>query len=333
MTQPFNILISSAGRRGALVNLCRQTLADLGLVGRVLAADITRASAAYQLADAGFYAPRFDDPQFIPLMLDVCRQQGVKLLIPTHDRELMLYARTRERFEAIGTRVCICAPELIEIASDKTLTHAWLSGQGFPTPRQATLAEVKADPGGWDFPLIVKPRRGSASIGLQRLRDAEALARLEPDHDAIVQSLAPGDEFTVDVFVDRAGQCRCTVPRQRLEVRAGEVSKGLTVRDAMIESLAVRVAEALPGVAGVLNIQIFADRAAGRAQVIEINPRFGGGYPLTHAAGANLIAALLAEAGPALPAPDLAGWVPGRVMLRYDEAVFVSRESAGLPAE
>ncbi len=335
LPEPLHILISSAGRRGALVGLCRQTLVDLGRPGRVLAADITRASAAYQRADAGFYAPRFDDPQFIPLMLEVCRQQGVRLVIPTHDRELMLYAEAREQFEAIGTRVCISSPQVIAIGSDKTRTHAWLTGQGFPTPRQATLAQVQADATGWAFPLIVKPRRGSASIGVHRVNDAAALDRLTDTDDALVQSEAPGQEFTVDVYVDSSGQCRCAVPRQRLEVRAGEVSKGVTVRDEMIESLATRIAESLSGAGarGVLNIQIFYDRPSATLNVIEINPRFGGGYPLTHAAGANLIAALLAEADPSLPPPALDRWSAGVVMLRYDEAVFVSREQAGLAGE
>lgn len=311
-----------------MVALCRQTLVDVGLQGRVLAADMTQTSPAYHLADAGFYATRFDDPSFIPLMLGVCREQGVKLLIPTHDRELALYAQTAEQFAAIGTCVNISAKRVIDIGSDKVATHRFLVEHGFPTPAQAMALDVARDTGDWVFPAIVKPRGGSASIGVTRVNDAAALRRLAPGADDLIQTVAPGIEHTVDVFVDRAGQCRCAVPRRRLEVRSGEVSKGVTVRDPRVVGLAIAVAEALPGARGVLNIQIFADTDT--LNVIEINPRFGGGYPLSHEAGANMVRWLIEEHTSGACSASHDAWADGRVMLRYDAAVFVNKTEAGL---
>ena len=147
--------------------------------------------------------------------------------------------------------------------------------------------------------------------------------------DMLIQDIAPGREYTVDVFLDRAGQCRCAVPRLRLETRAGEVSKGVTVRNEHVLTIARRTAEALPGARGVINIQIFHDENTGVTNVIEINPRFGGGYPLTHQAGAPMIRWLIEETL-GMPCSARDDWREGVVMLRYDEAVFVDAVAAGV---
>lgn len=330
MSEPFNILVSSSGRRGALVGLCRRALSDLGLTGRVLAADITQASAAYQLADAGFYATRFDDPAFIPSMLKVCEQQAVGLVIPTHDRELMLYARAYDQFEAIGTRVVVPSHEVVAIGSDKAATHRWLSDNGFPVPRQATPDEVVASPRDWPLPLLIKPQFGSSSIGVHVVDDLDALRLLSAGQPYLVQTIAGGVEYTVDLFIDSSGTCRCAVPRLRLETRGGEVSKGMTRRQSAVIDLAKQVCAKLPGARGVMNLQVFHDAATGDSRIIELNTRFGGGYPLTHQAGADYIGWLIEEArGGASSASD-SGWRDGLVMLRYDEAVFVDGGQVGL---
>jgi carbamoyl-phosphate synthase large subunit len=145
----------------------------------------------------------------------------------------------------------------------------------------------------------------------------------------VVQTIAPGTEHTVDVFVDRDGRCRVAVPRRRLEVRAGEVSKGMTVHDPAIERLAASVAEGLPGAFGVLNLQLFSD--GHELHVIEVNPRFGGGFPLSAEAGADLTGLLL-ETVLDLPPRASTEWRAGLVMLRYDDAVFVDAKAAGLEA-
>jgi carbamoyl-phosphate synthase large subunit len=146
--------------------------------------------------------------------------------------------------------------------------------------------------------------------------------------ELLVQSIPPGREYTVDGFIDRTRRCRCAVPRQRLEVRGGEVSKGMTVRNAAVAALARRIAEALPGARGVLNVQIFHDETTDRMAAIEINPRFGGGYPLSHEAGAAMTRWLLEDILqlPSSARDDL--WREGVVMLRYDEAVFCDRAAA-----
>jgi carbamoyl-phosphate synthase large subunit len=330
MATPFNVMISSAGRRVALLQTFRQSLANLGLEGKLLAVDVQRLSAAFHAADAGFLVPRCTSDAFIPTMLELCKTHEVKLLVPTLDPELQPYAQHRAEFAAIGTTVAISSPQVVAIGSDKAQTHAWLVSQGFPAPRQGDPQAVLANQDAWPWPLIAKPIQGSSSIGVVQVDSPEALRMATRSGEHIVQSIAPGKEYTVSVYVDRHGRCHCAVPRRRLEVRGGEVSKGMAVRIPEVQQLARAIAERLPGAYGVLNVQIFWDEKTGELTVIELNARFGGGYPLAWQAGARYSQWLIEDL---LGLPSTAsweGWEDGLVMLRYDDAVFVKREDAGV---
>jgi carbamoyl-phosphate synthase large subunit len=330
MTTPFNVLISSAGRRVALLQIFRRTLAEMGLTGKIVAADMSSLSSAFHSADEAVLVPRCTDPAFVPAMLDVCRRHEIRLLIPTLDPELPVYARHRELFADVGTTVAVSSPEVISIAGDKIQTHAWLVSEGFPTVRQTTHSEFSANGSKWSFPLIVKPCNGSASIGVAVVHDRSQFEAATRGGDYVVQTIAPGDEYTLDVLADRNGGCVCAVPRRRIEVRAGEVSKGVTVRSEELISLARRVCERLPGAYGPLNIQAFVDRESGEVNLIELNPRFAGGFPLTWQAGGKYPRWLIEDVlGRPSTATD-SEWTDGLVMLRFDEAVFTTAELAGL---
>jgi carbamoyl-phosphate synthase large subunit len=319
--EPFNVLISSAGRRVGLVGLFRQTLRDLGLSGGVLAIDASRLAAASHAADRNWLVPRCDEPGFAPRVLEICRGEGVRLLVPTIDPELPVYAAWRGEFQSHGIDVAISSPETIDVCNDKVQAHAWLITHGFPTVRQGSLDEVLA--GAWPLPLIAKPRAGSASQGVRRIESRRELEALSDRTGYMVQTIAPGREFTVDVLVDRRGRCLSAVPRKRLEVRAGEVSKAVTQRHTELIDLATRLAEALPGAYGILNIQVFWDEETRRASVIEINGRVGGGFPLTWEAGGRypqwMIEEILGRPVTATADP----WLDGLLMLRFDQAVYV----------
>lgn len=325
MSDSFNILVSSAGRRVALVQHFQTALRELGMHGRVFAADLNLASSACHAADHAYSAPLFSTGRFIDEMLALCEREKINLVVPTIDPELSLYAEHRERFAEIGAIVAVSSPQAVAIGADKRETHRWLSGLGLPVPRQASIEQVKANPDDWPTPLIIKPARGSSSIGMRKITHHEELAGLEETDDMVAESIAPGGEYTIDVYIDRSGKPRCSVPRLRLETRAGEVSKGQTVRDPHLQEIAERIASELPGGFGVINIQIFYDKASGQTAVIEINARFGGGYPLTHHAGATCTHWLIEDCLglPISVEPD--AWRDGLVMLRYDDAVFVDQ--------
>lgn len=325
----FNILLSAAGRRVSLLKILKQTLSDLSLEGDVFALEMSRAAPAFHVADHGFLAPRCTDPGFVDRVLQVCEENAIRLIIPTIDPALAVYTANLDRFEAAGVTVAISGLETIEIASNKRATHRWLSANGFPTPRQSELNEVLENPHDWQFPVATKPADGSRSIGFGIVESLDELRAFAGPNN-IVQSVANGEEYTVSFYVDRQGECRCAVPRKRLEVRAGEVSKGMTVRNAAIEKLAMAVGNALPDAFGALNVQIFHDPATNELNIIEINPRFGGGFPLAWQAGAQypqwIIEEILERETSARPD----AWKDRLVMLRFDDAVFLDADKAGL---
>jgi carbamoyl-phosphate synthase large subunit len=335
-----NVLISSAGRRVELLRAFRQAVRDEAVEagtgagdrtpGRVLATDCSWYSSAFHDADEAFLVPRIDDPFFVDQMLRICEQNEVDLVIPTLDPELPVYAEARERFADVGTTVAVSSPEVVAISGDKQRTHEWLVTNGFPTVRQGSLADVLGNRDAWHFPLVVKPRFGSASIGVTFVNDIDQLqhaAAAQPD--AVIQTLARGHEHTIDVLAARDGTCRATVPRRRLEVRAGEVSKAVTVRSAPLEELAAKLCEALPGTFGALNVQVFMSEDGSELAVIELNARFGGGFPLALAAGANFPGAMVQDVRRQPITATVDGWRSAVVMLRYDAAVFLDDTEGG----
>jgi carbamoyl-phosphate synthase large subunit len=318
------ILISSIGRRSQLTECFRQALKSLSLEGRIIGADAfpEYAPAAY-LAEESFSVPLCSDPNFIQSMLDLCRSERVRLIVPTIDPELGPYAAHLQKFSEIGTAIAVSAPETVAIAADKRMTNRWLSQHGFPTVVQASPEEVLANPSAWQFPLILKPRHGSASIGVEKI---SSISQLETASRGvcglIVEKFARGEEHTINAYVNRAGKCLCAIPHRRVEVRSGEVSKGITRKHTGMMDLARLITETLPGAWGALNLQCFlADD--GEIQVTEINARFGGGYPLAHHAGADFPRWLLQETLGQPVNERFDEWQDGLLMLRHDTAVFV----------
>ena len=297
---------------------------DLGAGLRVLAADLAPGmSAACQAADVCFPVPRCTDAGFIPALLELCRREGVDLLVPTIDTELSALAENREPFAAIGTRVAVSSFEVVAIARDKAKTAEAFSAARVMVPRTAQLTTLLTDPASWHWPVVLKPNSGSSSIGLQIACSPEEARRLGARRDDyLVQEQWIGREYTVNIFFDEAGRLRCAIPHWRIETRGGEVSKGRTERVPVLEDAAVRIAAALPGVRGALCFQAIVTED-GRAGVFELNARFGGGYPLAHRAGACFSRWLLEDAL-GLPCSANNDWREGVTMLRYDDAVFLS---------
>jgi carbamoyl-phosphate synthase large subunit len=319
----LNVLLSSAGRRIGLLNCFRESLKDLGLDGHVYAVDCSATAPAFHMADRAWLAPRCTETGFTGAVMEIARAGAARLVVPTIDTELPAYAAARQAFADSGLTTCISDEATVAICYDKESTHSFLVSHGFPTVAQASVQQALNDAGGWALPLIAKPRRGSASIGVHLVRSwAEVVALAGEGPEWVLQEIAAGDEYTINVYMDRVGRCRCAVPHRRLEVRAGEVAKAVTVKHAGMMELAREVAEALPGARGPLNIQCFL-AADGAMRVIEMNARFGGGYPLAHRAGAHFTRWLVEEELGKPTSASFDGWQDDVAMLRYDEAVFV----------
>ena len=320
----MNILVSAAGRRVRLVQLFREAVARQGLSSKVYACDSSPMSAALYAADEHFLVPPACDAEHIPFLLGLCADRQIGLVVTVNDAELIAYAEAREPFEQQGTTIAIPSAAGVRMTRDKRATHEWFVQNGFPTPRRWP-ANPPPPASQIPFPVIVKPARGSAGIGVRLVQSNEQLkAALDETVDPVIEERQTGREFTVNVLASKDGQLVCAVPHLRLEMRAGEVSKGRTFRHGELSHLAHRLVEFLPGCRGPLNFQGFLD-ASGGVRLTEINARFGGGYPLAHAAGARFPDWLLMERmGKEIPR-DFPDWRPDTVMLRYDAEVIARR--------
>lgn len=318
----LRMLITSAGRRVELLQCFRAAAIDLGVQLTIFGCDRDpQLSAACRLADQAWAVPRADDPDYADEVLAICRREGVSLLVPTIDPELAPLSEAELRFAGIGVELAISSASLVGMARDKLETARFLAAHDIASPRTAPLDPAAAVSQDWEFPLIVKPRHGSASRGVRAVADAAELHAILEAEPLIMQERLQGAEYTVNMFFDRSGTLHCAVPHERLQVRAGEVEKGRTRRMPMLEEMAIRIADALPGPRGAMCFQAMVDEA-GRAAVFEINARFGGGYPLAHRAGATMTRWLLEERL-GLPRTAANNWRENVAMLRYDAAVFL----------
>jgi len=321
----FNILFTSVGRRVSLVQHFRDALSELHLVGKLVGADMAASAPALHVVDEKYLVCRVTDQDYIPQLLDICERESIDLLIPLIDTELLVLAENNEKFKEVGTAALVSDPDVIRIAMDKHNTHRFLAENGFATPKVFNVDEALGRDD-IEYPLVIKPARGSASIGVTKIGNKEELEFFKDKlNNPILEECLHGSEYTLDVLVDFDEKVRCVVPRKRLEVRAGEVSKGMTVKDKRIIMTGKRVVEALKGVLGPITVQGFLT-GDGEFKLTEINPRFGGGHPLAIVAGADYprwIIEMMLERDPKI---RLDGWEDGVVMLRYDEAVFTRRQ-------
>ncbi len=315
----MNVLLTCAGRRNYLIQFFREAL---GPGGKVFATDAAIHAPALREADEAFVLPLLDDPTYIDRLLGICRERRVDLLISLNDHELPLLARHRARFRALGTRPVISSPAIVETCDDKWRSFIFLRTNGIPTPhtclsldaaREALAACEMA------FPLVLKPRWGSGSAGIEQVEDADELwlahalaarryARFVPpekravaaDRCILIQERLDGEEYGLDVINDLEGRYAGTLAKRKLIMRSGETDRAITVHHAGLERLGAVLSGAL-GHIGNLDCDVFV--AGDTCTVVEMNPRFGGGYPFAHIAGANLPAALIAWARGETPDP------------------------------
>jgi len=322
----FNILFTSVGRRVSLIRHFMRTLQDLGLRGKVVGVDSSDDAPAFHVVDKAYRVCPIADPLYIQTIRQICENERIKLLFPLIDTDLMKLAEGREEFAAAGTNAVICDPEFIALSIDKCQTHHFFASLGMDTPKLLD-AEAALD-GNPAFPLFIKPRYGNASKGIFTVRDRRELIFFK-DYvpQPILQEYIEGMEVTIDMLFDFSGNLRCLVPRQRLEVRAGEVSKGIIIDQKEVVEEGWRVGRMLKGCRGCINIQCFLTRE-NRVRFVEINPRFGGGAPLSINAGADFPRWIIEMARGKDPGDIRNAYKKNVVMLRYDEAVFLE----GLPS-
>jgi len=319
VTKRLNVLFTSAGRRVSLMRAFRRAANDLGVRLDLHAVDCQPLAPAMQVADEATLVPPVTNEDYCEALVDYCQQHQIDALIPLIDPELLPLSEAAEQFRDIGTRVIISTPEVVRLCVDKVCTERFLKDNGFRTPRIFGEDEFREA----GLPLFMKPQDGSSSIHAEKISTQEALAFYHATRpQCIVQEFIEGVEYTVDVFADFDGRPLCAVPRRRHEVRGGEVSKGQVVMHRNMIRENCRVVETLGGCQGMITIQCFLT-PDDEIVFIEINPRFGGGVPLSIQAGADTprwLIELLIGRQPTVALDRLADRL---YMLRYDGEIFV----------
>jgi len=322
----LNILFSCVGRRVSLLEGFRRAMADLGVRGRVYGADRSPLAPAFHRVDEGFLVSGVNSPHYVDDLLDICRRKKIGLVIPLIDWELQVLAGARERFQEAGARMLVSSTAVVDICRDKLKTCEFLLKSGLDAPRAFSYEEAADGP----FPLFVKPRFGSSTRHVRFVHNRQALKRFENRTSRLlIQECVQGREFTVDVYAGLDGVPRVAVPRERIQVRAGEVAKGRTVRHAEIIRKSMQAVESLAECVGVVTLQCFLT-AEGAIKFFDLNPRFGGGVPLSIEAGADFPRWIIQEHLGESIEIDPEGWAEDLVMLRYDAEVFCKAKDLGM---
>lgn len=304
----MTILFTCAGRRTYLLKYFRENMSEND---RIIATDMQLSAPALQAADIRIKVPAVYSPDYVDITLRICKDYGVDALISLNDLELPILAEKKRLFEALGVKVIVSDPSVIDICFDKYKTSLWVESQGLLSPKTYNnLNEAKKAlaKGELTFPVFLKPRWGSGSIGLETVDDIEELeiyysllakkikksilaTASVGENYILIQEKLTGKEFGLDVMNDLSGQNVGVSIKQKLAMRAGETDKAVTVNIPEVYQIGQKIGSALHHI-GNLDVDIMR-RANGDYCVLELNPRFGGGFPFSYEAGVNFPKAIL----------------------------------------
>jgi carbamoyl-phosphate synthase large subunit len=300
------VLFTCAGQRVDIVSA-------FGRAGAItVAADLDPLAPALYHADHRALVPRVDDPGYIGALAALVAEHDVQLVVPLTDLDQAIVSEARN---ALAPALVLApAPEVCRAMGDKYRAHAFFCEHGIDSPRTWLPHEVPADA---RYPLLVKVREGFGSRHIYRAGDREELVfhlRATPV-ESMVQEQCLGEEFSIDVLCDLDGRCLNAIPRSMLQSKGGESIKGESLRDDELVEHGARVAETI-GIVGPANVQCFRE-PDGSLPVTDVNPRFGGAFPLPLAAGSRYPELALALARGERPEPRLGEFRAGVVMTRF----------------
>ncbi|MDO6853311.1 ATP-grasp domain-containing protein [Cellulophaga lytica] len=308
--KPTNILFTCAGRRNYLINYFKEALNNEGLI---IATDMSANAPALADADIAITVPSIYDENYISTIKDICLQHKVTAVISLNDLELPLLAKHKSNFNNIGVKVLISNEDVIDIAFDKWKFYQFLMKEKLTTPKtfihiDEAIAETENNT--LSYPLILKPRWGSSSIGIETVDTKEELilvhkllliklkktilykaSEKEINTAILIQEKIKGSEYGLDILNDFNGNYYGTFAREKLAMRSGETDKAISVITPEILAIGEKISLLLRH-SGNLDCDIFI--AENKIYILEFNPRFGGGYPFSHEAGINTAAIYIA---------------------------------------
>ena len=285
----IHILFTGAGRRIELIQAFREAALVLNKNLKIYGSDMVLTAPSLAYCDFIRQTAAMRSPEYINDLIEICKKDKIDLIIPTIDIDLLILSENKVRFENIGTRVLISSPDMIRVCRDKNNTFDFFDKCGLKAP-------VPVDD--WHkyescYPAFIKPKDGSSSINAFKANNAKELEHYAAQiENYIVQPFIEGREYTIDIFCDFNGRVISIVPRERIQVRAGEVLKTQIAMDEVMIGEAEKICKAFKP-CGPITVQLIREKNSGIDHYIEINPRFGGGVPLSMKAGARSAESIL----------------------------------------
>lgn len=302
----MNILFTSVGRRGYLVEYFKQ-IEDC----RVFVANSQR-THVFDIADGSVITPLIYDDGYIDFLLNYCINNNIDAVVSLFDVDLMVLAKNKKKFEDNNIKIIVSDENVISVCNDKWDTYGFLTDNGFNAPKTyLTLQNVKADieKGLISYPLVIKPRWGMGSIGVFIAEDERELevfynkvrrtvldsyliyeARNDFENCVIIQEMLNGEEYGLDIINDLNGNFQNTIIKKKIAMRSGETDIAVIEENDDIRNMSIKLSEKLGHIAN-LDCDVFLVKNI--PFVLEMNARFGGGYPFGHIAGVNLPAAIV----------------------------------------
>ena len=281
----MNILVTSAGIRGYIIRYFKESI---GNEGKIFAADSSRYAPALYNADACFIIPQANKENYIDELLKLCIKNKIDGIVSLNDMELPVLAKNKKIFSDNNIKLIISSQDVVEICCDKYKIYGFLIKNGFQTPKtyislEKTLKDIQKNI--LCFPLLIKPREGSASIGIKKIENEENLRiSFENNDNLMIQEMLKGQEFGVDVFNDSSHQPVSIYVKKKIKMRAGETDKAISIYDKEIIEIIKKFSAKLE-LYGPADIDLI--KQNNKYYITDVNPRFGGGYPLSHALGAE----------------------------------------------
>lgn len=279
----FNLLICSVGRRTKLLSYFKK---EFGKGNKIVTTDCDKLAPGIFMGDRNFVIPGIEAPNYFNTLVSICKQNNIKGIFSLIDPEINKLAENRSSLEENGVKL-FCGPlEMVNTCFDKWEMFLFLKKNYFPTPStirgEDPLESIKER----KFPVVVKPRTGSASLGLQMVDGFPELELItKKEKDIIIQEHLDGEEFGVDVYVDYFSHDIISVfIKKKIKMRSGETDKAVSTHHPKLEAMIRDFVKKLK-IVGPADIDVF--EIAGKLYISEVNPRFGGGYPLAYACGHN----------------------------------------------
>lgn len=315
-----NILITSAGQRVSLVKAFQKEIKKIDINNKVYTIDLNPVLApACHISDGYRKVKKVTDLNYIPELLSICLELNIKIIIPTIDTELLVLAENKNVFLKEGIIPIVSDLDFVKACRDKRIINRFFEENEIEIPKQIEKAALK-------FPLFIKPYDGSLSKDTFLINNESELTDYHFENPKLMFmeyiDHNQHDEYTVDTYYSIIGELKCVVPRKRIFVRAGEVNKGVTHKNEIVDYIKNKLAH-IKGAAGCLTMQFFFNVKSKRVIGIEINPRFGGGYPLSYLAGANYPKYIIDEYILNKEIKYFNDWESNLLMLRYDDEVLV----------